>query len=161
MCIYRQNKKFKKSVSTLENASCTVFITQHSAVCLSNRMAFEQSTGYKGRILVSLFSFTEGPVCHTCSDWHNYVELTKVVIHLLYQVVLWRPWAAQLSWHTDLEGWWPAHTGDCWSLWGRHRTLHLRGFQQSRSRQHLCWGLHWRSDVFTSGNYYIFFKAFI
>ncbi len=92
----------------------------------------------------------------------QHVEVTKVVIRLRYQVVLRRPWAAQLSWHTDLAGWWPAHTGDCWSLWGRHRTLHLRGFKQSRSWQYLCWGLHRRSDVFTSGNNYIFTsEAFI
>lgn len=66
---------------------------------------------------------------------------------IFWQVVLWRPWVAKLPRHPNLEGWWSAHSGDCWSFWGRHRTLHLCSLQQSGSRQHLSWGVYRRSET--------------
>lgn len=67
-------------------------------------------------------------------------------------MVLRRPRAAQLSWHTDLQRWCPAYAGDQWSLWGRYRTLHLHSLQLSRCGQHISWGLHRRSDLFAESS---------
>lgn len=64
-----------------------------------------------------------------------------------HQVVLWRSWAPQQSWHPDLERRRPPHPRHRWGLWGRYWTIHLCGLQQSGSRQHVCWGLHWRSGI--------------
>lgn len=60
-------------------------------------------------------------------------------------MVLWGKGAAQHTWYSDpLWGWGPPYADHSRSLWRRHRSLYLSGYEPQRLRHNIRRGVHWR-----------------